>query len=179
MFGQLMQIERASKQVTALVSTLDPATQGRALQVIEAPQPYRPAELVPGRGKVLLVDSDESILEASGEMLRHLGYTVEAARDAEEASSVCSAAREASSPFQLAIIEVGGEEIDGAAIAARLVQENPGLRTLATSGQPSHLALQEPAAHGFTAALPPALRHGGAVQIGQRGTGSLPVEESL
>jgi len=153
MFSQLGQIERASAEVGRLVSELHAAARGQEPSIAERPEPapYRPAELVPGRGKVLLVDGDEGVLEATGDMLRHLGYTVEVARDGAEASAVLAAAREGQ-PFQALIADVGAPGLRNAVI--QMARENPELKLIASSGDLADPAMAAPAAHGFAVALP-------------------------
>ena len=149
MYGQLVQIERASLDAARLAAELD----GRAAPVsLDGPGNAKP---IPGRGRVLLVDSDEAVLETTTHMLRHLGYDVDVARDGEEASAVCRHASEDSRAFALAIIDAGApSDEEGRTIASRLMSENPGLRTMVSSGQASHPALTDPSEWGFEGALP-------------------------
>ena len=149
MYGQLVQIERASLDAARLAAELDGRAAPASLDGSAAAKP------IPGRGRVLLVDSDEAVLETTTHMLRHLGYDVDVARDGEEASAVCRHASEDSREFALAIIDAeapSGEE--GRTIASRLMSENPGLRTMVSSGQASHPALADPSDWGFEGALP-------------------------
>ena len=152
MYGQLAQIERASREAARLAAELEGA---RSITAPEGPAACAPAKLVPGQGRVLLVDSDEAVLETTTHMLRHLGYDVDVARDGEEASAVCRHASEDGRTFALAIIDAGAPSGDeGRTIASRLMSENPGLRTMVSSGQASHPALARPADWGFEGALP-------------------------
>lgn len=153
MFGQLEQIERASAEVRELTSHLRAAAQGEGPTAAERPEPapYRPAELVMGRGKVLLMDGDEGVLEATGGMLRHLGYTAEVARDEAEAAALLRAANDGQ-PFQALLVDVGSPAARAA--VPRLAREVPGLRVVASTGDTADPALADPAAHGFAASLP-------------------------
>ncbi len=152
MYGQLAQIERASREAARLAAELEGA---RPVTAPEGAAACAPAKLVPGQGRVLLVDSDEAVLETTTHMLRHLGYDVDVARDGEEASAVCRHASEDGRAFALAIIDAGAPSGDeGRTISSRLMSENPGLRTMVSSGQASHPALVCPADWGFEGALP-------------------------
>ena len=151
MFNQLIQMERAAREAAMLAAELGGAT--AVVAAFGSQAASGPAKLVPGRGKIILVDSDEAVLEATTEMLRHLGYDVDVARDSEEAAAICRHASEAGAPFALAIIDVEcGSE--GAAVAASLASENPGLRMMASSGHAAHAAMADPKSFGFSAALP-------------------------
>ena len=108
-----------------------------------------------GRGKILLVDEGESILEATEYMLIYLGYTVDVARDVEEATMICQEARESQQPFQLAILDLDiSEAAGGRNIAARLARENPEMKMIASTGDLTDPVLAEPAAYGFSTVLP-------------------------
>ncbi len=149
MYGQLSQIERASREAARLAAEMEGAPSAHEAATAE------PAKLVPGRGRILLVDNDEAVLETTTHMLRHLGYDVEVARDGEEASAVCRHAAEDGREFALAIIDAGDPSDEkGRAIASRLMGQCPGLRTMVSSGQASHPALADPADWGFIGALP-------------------------
>jgi PAS domain S-box-containing protein len=152
MFGQLVQIEKATREAARLAAEVGGApSDGTAA---EGPVSPGLAKLVPGRGKVLLVDSDEAVLEATTDMLRHLGYDVDVARDGDEAAMVCRHASEAGAPFVLAIIDVGATGEEGKATASRLTSENRGLRTMASSGHAAHPAMTDPRGSGFSGSLP-------------------------
>lgn len=72
-------------------------------------------DIIEGRGKVLLMDDEESILEAASEVLQVLGYTVVTAEDGEEAVNLYSKALE-TEPFDVVIMDLtipggmGGKE---------------------------------------------------------------------
>lgn len=152
MYGQLAQIERASREAARLTAELEGAP---STTPSEQPAVSAPAKPIPGRGRVLLVDSDEAVLETTTHMLRHLGYDVDVARDGEEASAVCRHASEGDRAFALAIIDAGTPSGDeGRTIASRLMSENPGLRAMVSSGQVTHPALADPGHWGFEGALP-------------------------
>jgi two-component system cell cycle sensor histidine kinase/response regulator CckA len=61
---------------------------------------------VRGKGRILLMDDEESILEVTGEVLTYLGYTVEVARDGEEAIDLYRNAYKSSKPFDAVIIDL-------------------------------------------------------------------------
>lgn len=152
MHGQLVQIERACSAAARLASELENASSGTSGFEESA---YAPVTLVPGRGRIMLVDSDEAILEVTTHMLRHLGYDVDIARDGDEAAEVCRQAVKDGKPFALAIIGAGAaEDGDVRMVASRLTSEDPGLKTMVSGGQTSHPAMSDPVDSGFIGALP-------------------------
>jgi len=94
-----------------------------------------PCKRAMGKGRVLLMDDEESILEVTGEVLQYLGYTVETARDGEEAVEVYRKAQEKRSPFDAVIVDLtirgkmGGRE----AIHA-LLKVDPKVKAIVSSG---------------------------------------------
>ncbi|MFZ5866321.1 MAG: PAS domain S-box protein [Thermodesulfobacteriota bacterium] len=76
----------------------------------------RQKEAFRGSGRVLIMDDEESIRELARTALTELGYTVEAARDGEEAISLFRSARESHRPFDATILDLtvpggmGGKE---------------------------------------------------------------------
>ena len=100
--------------------------------VMEVREPCKRAK---GKGRVLLMDDEESILEVTGEVLQYLGYTVETARDGEEAVELYKKAQEKRSPFDVVIVDLtirgkmGGRE----AIHA-LLQVDPEVKAIVSSG---------------------------------------------
>lgn len=157
MFGQLEQVERASEEVRTLVSQLQNASHDIAIEASNDEEPVQgqPVDLIMGRGKILLVDEGESILEATEDMLIYLGYTVDVARDVEEATMICQEARESQQPFQLAILDLDiSEAAGGRNIAAKLARENPEMKMIASTGDLTDPVLAEPAAYGFSTVLP-------------------------
>ena len=100
--------------------------------VMEVREPCKRAK---GKGRVLLMDDEESILEVTGEVLQYLGYTVETARDGEEAVELYKKAQEKRSRFDVVIVDLtirgkmGGRE----AIHA-LLQVDPEVKAIVSSG---------------------------------------------
>ncbi|KKK60038.1 hypothetical protein LCGC14_3028350, partial [marine sediment metagenome] len=59
-----------------------------------------------GEGKILLMDDEEIIRETAEQLLTHKGYTVECAKDGEEAIDLYKKAMEASKPFNAVILDL-------------------------------------------------------------------------
>jgi PAS domain S-box-containing protein len=75
--------------------------------------------LTAGRGRILVMDDEESIREVAGEMLSLLGYEVDVARDGAEAVELYRRAREGGCPFSAVLMDLtipgamGGREAIG------------------------------------------------------------------
>ncbi|MCL6621789.1 MAG: PAS domain S-box protein [Syntrophobacterales bacterium] len=99
------------------------------------PRPRAPAEPVPGRGRVLVMDDDEMVRSVAGKILAHLGYEADFARDGEEALRLYDAARHAGRPFDVVIMDLtipgslGGKET-----IRRLLHLAPEARVIVSSG---------------------------------------------
>jgi signal transduction histidine kinase len=76
------------------------------------------AEAPPARGRVLLIDDDPEILEATGEALREWGYAVDEARDGASALTMAKAARP-----DVMLIDLMMPVMDGATFIQKLRAE--------------------------------------------------------
>jgi PAS domain S-box-containing protein len=150
MYGKLKQIESASETARDLASQIMSSAKNKD----DAAVSLAPATLIRGKGKVLLMDDDERILESTGDLLRYLGYTVETAREGAEALNMASEARQASKPFDLAIMDLeirsglGGQEA-----GQKLSEENPGLKLIASIGLVADPERSGTAVKGFAATV--------------------------
>jgi len=93
-----------------------------------------PEGLLRGGGKILLMDDEESILEADGEALQCLGYTVVSARDGKEVlEHYRKALRE--EPFDVVIMDL---TVPGGMGGEKAIQElkkiDPSVRAIVSSG---------------------------------------------
>ena len=72
-----------------------------------APEPDDEQERVlTGKGRVLVMDDEEIVREAVGEMLTHLGYEVDSAGDGAEATELFAQARDSGRPFDVVVTDV-------------------------------------------------------------------------
>lgn len=109
---------------------------------------------VPGSGKILVMDDDESLLQLVEDMLAFLGYEVETGRDGAAVIAVYKAAREAGKPFDAVMIDLtipggmGGEEaIKG------LLQIDPDIKSIVSSGYSNSPVLSDYLSYGFKARI--------------------------
>jgi two-component system cell cycle sensor histidine kinase/response regulator CckA len=88
-----------------------------------------------GHGRVLIMDDEAIILDAAGKILQTAGYEVEVAKDGGEAIVLYGKAREAGKPFDVVIMDLtvpGG--MGGRETLARLIELDPGVRAIVSSG---------------------------------------------
>jgi two-component system cell cycle sensor histidine kinase/response regulator CckA len=112
--------------------------------VADAPPP--PNGLVPGVGRVLLVDDEQTLREVGQRMLEQVGYVVETAVNGEDA---VDRVRSDAVPFDLVILDwdmprMGGREACRAIRAIR-----PELKVILASGLAETAAAEELVADGF------------------------------
>lgn len=89
----------------------------------------------PGKGRILLMDDEDIILELSRRLLDRLGYSVEIAHDGAEAIEKYRRAMEYKQPFDLVIMDLtvkGG--MGGKEAMQRLKKLDPQVRSIVSSG---------------------------------------------
>lgn len=110
--------------------------------------------MITGTGKILVMDDEKPVREIAGEMLTHLGYTVEYASDGKEAIEKYKSARASVRPFDAVMIDLtipggmGGKEAHD-----RLVEIDPGVRTIVASGYSSDPVMSQHESYGFKGGL--------------------------
>ena len=90
---------------------------------------------VKGKGRILLMDDEESILEVTGEVLTYLGYTVDVARDGEEAIDLYRKAYKSQKPFDAVIIDLTIRgKMGGRETIQHLLSIDPQVKAIVSSG---------------------------------------------
>jgi len=128
-----------------------PATTGPAGEAA----PSAPADLVRGEGRVLLMDDEEPILAVGREILIQLGYQVETAISGAEVVEKFRAACESAEPFDAVLMDLtvrGG--MGGREAMEKLLEIDPGVRALVSSGYSNDPVMTNFAAHGFAGVVP-------------------------
>jgi len=103
-----------------------------------------------GRGRVLIMDDEEYIRDASSQMLIGLGYTTATARDGREAVDLYEEAAAAGKPFDLVIMDLtvkGG--MGGKEAAELLLEKDPGARIVVSSGYSNDPIMSDYRSYGF------------------------------
>ena len=119
---------------------------------LESPGPD--AALVPGRGRILVMDDEEVVREIAQAMLVQLGYTVECTVDGSQALALYRSRKEGGTPFAAVIFDLtipggmGGREAVGL-----LLQYDPAVRAIVSSGYSNDPVMANYREHGFSAVL--------------------------
>jgi len=109
---------------------------------------------VAGTGRVLIMDDEEMVRRVAGEMLNKLGYAVGFARDGAEAIELYKSAKESAQPFDLVIMDLtipGG--MGGMETIQRLIDLNPGIKAIVSSGYSDDQVMSDYRRHGFAGVL--------------------------
>ncbi len=105
---------------------------------------------VKGTGRILLMDDEEVVRNAAGEMLRYLGYEVEFAADGAQAIERYHEARDSGRPFGAVIMDLTVPGGMGGREAVRKLRETaPEAKVIVSSGYSSDPVLANYAAYGF------------------------------
>ena len=88
-----------------------------------------------GSCKVLYMDDENALREVAGEMLGHIGYNVEFARDGAEAIKMYSDAVTTEKPFDIVIMDLTiPDGMGGAEAAQKLYEIDPRVKAIVSSG---------------------------------------------
>ncbi len=123
----------------------------RATGPSSAPGPDR---IIPGRGRILIMDDEQTVRFVLQEMLRYLGYDPAAAEDGAEAISTYETAMAEGAPFDAIIMDLtipggmGGQEAIG-----RLRKIDPHVRAIVSSGYANDAVVADFRQHGFSGVL--------------------------
>jgi len=105
-------------------------------------------------GKILVMDDDETVRNATGIVLHYLGYDVEYAKDGKEAVVLYSLAKEKNQPFFAVILDLtvpGG--MGGKEAMKELLAIDPSVKAVITCGYSDHPISSEFKKSGFCGAL--------------------------
>jgi PAS domain S-box-containing protein len=108
----------------------------------------------PGRGRILVMDDEESIREVAGEMLSYLGYEVVFARDGAEAVELYRLAREGEHPFSALLMDLtipGG--MGGRDAIALLREMDQSVVAVVSSGYCNDPIMADYRAYGFSGVI--------------------------
>lgn len=100
------------------------------------------------------MDDEPLVSMVAGEMLEHLGYDVEFARDGEETLVMYGAARELGVPFDAVIMDLtipGG--MGGREAIARLRELDPNVRAIVSSGYSNDPVMAQYTSYGFSGVM--------------------------
>jgi CheY-like chemotaxis protein len=107
-----------------------------------------------GKGKVLLMDDEQIILDVTLEVLRYLEYEVMFAREGAEAFELYKQEKEAGVPFDLVILDLSVPEgLGGKETIALLTSYDPAVKAIVSSGHANDPAVQDYRKFGFSGVL--------------------------
>lgn len=107
-----------------------------------------------GKGRVLLMDDEEFIRMAAGDMLERLGYEVDLAVDGNEAIEMYIKAKESGRSFDAVIMDLtipGG--MGGKETITKLIEIDPDVRAIVSSGYSSDSVMANYKNYGFAGVL--------------------------
>lgn len=103
-----------------------------------------------GKGRILLMDDDDGVRSAAGEMLTYLGYEVAFARDGGEAIRLYREGKESARSFAAVIMDLtipGG--MGGREAIRRIGEIDPNVRAIVSSGYSTDRVMADYREHGF------------------------------
>ncbi|MFX1519953.1 MAG: PAS domain S-box protein [Promethearchaeota archaeon] len=108
-------------------------------------------EPITGRGKILVMDDEESIREALGEILEYLGYQAEFAKNGEEAIALYKKAKNSGRPFDAVIMDLtirGG--MGGKDAIKKLLEIDSKVKAIVSSGYSTASIMADFRNYGFS-----------------------------
>ena len=108
------------------------------------------ATIVPGSGRILVMDDDEQIRLIADRVLTYLGYQVSLAKEGNEALSLYREAAESHAPFRVVILDItvpGG--MGGIECLRELLALDPAVRAIISSGYSNDPIMSNCTQYGF------------------------------
>jgi len=106
------------------------------------------------KGKILLMDDEQIIIDVTLEVLKFLEYDVMFARDGAAALDVYKREKEAGAPFDLVILDLSVPEgLGGKDAIALLKAYDPAVKAVVSSGYSNDPAVQNFSDYGFSGKL--------------------------
>ncbi len=107
-------------------------------------------ELLRGKGKILVMDDEETVREVVGEIIEYLGYEPDLAKDGSEATQMYHAAINNASPYDAVILDLtvpGG--IGGLETIEFILEVDPDAKVIVSSGYSNDPVMSNFEDHGF------------------------------
>jgi two-component system, cell cycle sensor histidine kinase and response regulator CckA len=113
------------------------------------------ANIIPGRGRILVMDDDQMVLKVATRMLERLGYQVTGVSDGIEAVEVYRQSSTTGEPFRAVILDLTVPAgVGGGEAACKILELDPGARIIVSSGYADDPIMANHATHGFKAVVP-------------------------
>lgn len=108
-------------------------------------------QIIPGMGRILVMDDEEMVRQVARSMLQRLGYEVETARDGADAVLRYSKAREQGCPFDAVIMDLTVPGGMGGKEAIQVLRKmDPEIKAIVSSGYSNDPVMATFREHGFT-----------------------------
>ena len=106
------------------------------------------------KGKVLLMDDEQIILDVTLEVLQFLGYEVQFARDGTEALALYAREKSAGVPFDVVILDLSVPDgMGGKEALVKLKELDPAVKAIVSSGYTNDPCVLDYAGSGFSGKL--------------------------
>jgi CheY-like chemotaxis protein len=106
------------------------------------------------KGKVLLMDDEQIILDVTQEVLKFLDYDVMFARDGETAIDLYKSAKSSGSPFDIVILDLSvSDGMGGKETISELKAFDPAVIAVVSSGYSNDPVVQDYERYGFSGKL--------------------------
>jgi signal transduction histidine kinase/CheY-like chemotaxis protein len=106
------------------------------------------------KGKILVMDDEKAVRDATGIVLHYIGYEVEFAMDGSEAIDLYKAAKEKGQPFSVVILDMNVTDGKGAKETIKeLLQIDQQIKAVLTTGYTDDPVVSEFSKYGFCAAV--------------------------
>ncbi len=107
-----------------------------------------------GKGKVLLMDDEQIILDVTHEILKFLNYEVMSARDGLTAVDLYKKEKAAGSPFDIVILDLSVPNGLGGKETIKLLKDfDPAVKAVVSSGYTTDPVVQDFSRYGFSEKL--------------------------
>jgi CheY-like chemotaxis protein len=107
-----------------------------------------------GKGKVLLMDDEQIILDVTLEVLKFLGYEVMFAQTGEAAYNLYVQEKKAGSPFDIVILDLSVPEgMGGKETIGKIREFDPHVKAIVSSGYSNDPVVQDYTRYGFSGKL--------------------------
>ena len=122
--------------------------------MIKDEQQIPPAFRATGKGRVLVMDDEEMVLAVAADLLSHAGYEMEGAREGKEAVTLYKKALQADKPFDVVVLDLTvNEGMGGRETIQALLEIDPDVAGIVSSGYPDDPVMTNPQEYGFLAAI--------------------------
>ena len=106
------------------------------------------------KGKILLMDDEQIIIDVTLEVLQFLGYEVQFARDGDEALALYAKEKAAGAPFDAVILDLSVPEgLGGRETIGKLMALDPAAKAIVSSGFANDPYVQDYTHYGFAGKL--------------------------